>query len=206
MTTAANTNTTSTASSVPVGPAACDTFNDSGSMYGHCATPQPITTAATAPIEKSRAQRRRVAQQHPERHETADRGDDHERQRTRREAVVEVGRVGVEHEDPDERDDTGDDRRDDRAAAEVLTQVGIAEPVRVPHQIDGREVRAHGDREQAADDRRGVDPARPRDRRPCRPTGRAPTRSRPRPRPCRTERAPMTRRTRRRSCGDHACA
>ncbi len=49
--------TTNTASSVPSGAAACDTFRLVGSMYGHCATPQPITTVATAPIESARAPR-----------------------------------------------------------------------------------------------------------------------------------------------------
>ena len=38
----------------------------------------------------------------------------------------------------------------------------FVEAVRVPDEVHRRQVRAHGDREQPADDRRGVDPTRPR--------------------------------------------
>ena len=43
--------------SVAEGAAAADTFRLVGRMYGHCATPQPQITLATAPMASSRAPR-----------------------------------------------------------------------------------------------------------------------------------------------------
>ena len=121
-------------------------------MYGHCATPHPTTTVATAPIDSSRAPR--VG---PPQSSTSDpipqmRRQDHERQRPRREAVEEVPGVGVEHEDADERDDAGDDPgADGRADGSTRPSSASSEPLRVPHEVHRREVRAHGDREHAAE-------------------------------------------------------
>ncbi len=55
MITAASTNTTMIAWSVPSGAAPEATFWLVGSRYGHCATPHAMTTVATAPIARKRA-------------------------------------------------------------------------------------------------------------------------------------------------------
>ena len=47
----------------------------------------------------------------------------------------------------------------DGPAPEVLDHVGVAEPVGVPHEVDGGEVGDHDHGEHAAEDRGGVDPA-----------------------------------------------
>ena len=57
ITIAATMNTTRIVTSVGSGAAACDTFSVVGNMYGHCATPQPITIDATAPMASTRAKR-----------------------------------------------------------------------------------------------------------------------------------------------------
>ncbi len=161
--TAASANTTSTVWSVPSGAAACDTFKLVGSMYGHCATPQPMTTVATAPIDRTRAPRASRTSS-SERADAADRRQDDERQRARREAVEHVAGVAVEHEDA-RRTRRRRRRRRRRSPARRkysrhrLRRRGGARP---STRYTADEVGAHGDREDAAEDRRRVDPTRPR--------------------------------------------
>ena len=135
------------------------------------------------------------------------RRDDHERQRARREPVEEVAarRRGARR-CPTNAIDAGDDRGADRAAAEVLAHLGVAEAVGVPHEVDRGEVRAHRDREHAAEDRRGVDPTRPRVAGLA--AGRHPARRDRAGDRAHAERHEHRRRarTRRRSCGGRACA
>ena len=103
------------------------------------------------------------AEQEHQRADAAQRGDDHERQRARREAVEHVDGVVVEHEDPGERDHARPRSPAPTARRrKYSTMSASAEPAGVPHQVDRGEVRAHRDREHAAEDRGGVDPARPR--------------------------------------------
>ncbi len=76
--------------------------------------------------------------------------------------MEDVGRVGAQHEDPDERDHARDDGGDHRARAEVLDHRVVAQAAGVPHEVHRGEVGARGHREHAAEDRRRVDPTRPR--------------------------------------------
>ena len=155
--------------------------------------------------EQARTGVARRSQQH-ERPEAAQRREDHERERARREPVEHVDGVVVEHEDPGERDDAGHDRGDHGAPPEVLDHVGVSEPAGVPHHVDGREVRAHGDREHAAEDRGRVDPARPRVA-GLAARGDPARRDRARDRAhAERARSPTTTRTRRRSCAGSTCA
>ena len=93
---------------------------------------------------------------------SAERRDDHNRQRSRREAVEDVAGVGAEHEDADERHDAGDHGRADGTAPEVLLHLRVVEALGVPREVDRREICDHDDREDAAQDGGGVDPAVPR--------------------------------------------
>ena len=54
---AASTTTTSKAVNVPLGAAAAENVRLSGSTYGHCASPQPMMTVATAMMASARAPR-----------------------------------------------------------------------------------------------------------------------------------------------------
>ena len=144
---------------MPDGAAASDTSRLVGRMYGHCATPQPITMLATAPMASRRAHVLGVAEQQHERCGAADGGEDDERQRPGGQPVEHVAGVGPQDEDADERDHAGDDGGADGPAAEVLHHRLIAEPAGVPHEVDGGEVGDDDDGEHAAEHRRRVDPA-----------------------------------------------
>ena len=131
-------------------------------MYGHCATPQPITMLATAPMASRRAQWCGVADQQDERRRATRRRDEHQRQGLGGQLVEEVAGVGPQDEDADDRRHPGDDGRSDGAAAEVLHHRLITQPAGVPDEVDGGEVGGDDDGEHAAEHRRRVDPAVPR--------------------------------------------
>ena len=105
---------------------------------------------------------RGVAHEQDERGDATHGGGEDHRERLAGQLVEQVARIRPQDEDPDDGHRPGDDGGTDGAPAEVLDHGVVRQPSRVPDEVHRRQVGDDDEREHTTEDRRRVEPARPR--------------------------------------------